>query len=64
MRGPFAALAERFGRRRRDSDGGVAVPPPLPDDMAVGAAELQERLEQARDRLRRDIPPQPDDDPR
>jgi hypothetical protein len=30
--------------------------------MADGAAELQARLEQARDRLRREIPPQPEQD--
>jgi hypothetical protein len=30
--------------------------------MAAGAAELQARLDQARGRLKRDIPPSSDDD--
>ncbi len=62
MRGPLAALSDRFGKRRRVT----AAPPggraPLPPDMARGAAELQARLEEARSRLKRDIPPPPPDE--
>ena len=63
MRGPLAALSERFGRRRLGGirSSAAAPPPPLSPDMARGAAELQARLEEARSRLRRDIAPPPDD---
>ena len=60
-RGPFAALAGRLGLGRPARDE-VAPPPPLPADMAAGAAELQARLDQALGRLKRDIPPPSDDD--
>jgi len=48
-----------LGRAPEDASG---PPPPLPDDMARGAAEMQRRLEDARERLKRDIAPPPDDE--
>jgi hypothetical protein len=61
VRGPLAALSERLARRRHPE---VAPPPPLPADMARGAGDMQQRLEEARSRLKRDIaPPPPDDEP-
>ncbi len=62
MRGPLAALSERFGRRRPDHVAPPGGRDPLPPDMARGAAELQARLEEARSRLKRDIAPPPPDD--
>ncbi len=59
MRSPLAALAERF--RRRPAAERPAAPEPLPRDMAVGAGEFQARVDSARERLRRDIPPPADD---
>ena len=59
MRGPLTALSERFGRRRHQT---VAPPRPLGADMARGAGDMQQRLEEARSRLKRDIAPPPDDD--
>ena len=48
----------RIASRLRDE----APPPPLSADMSRGAADMQRRLEDARDRLKRDIAPQPDDE--
>ncbi len=64
MRGPFAALSERLGRRRsrHGETASVAAPPPLPADMGRGAADMQARLEHARTRLKRDIAPPPSDE--
>ena len=59
MRSPFAALAERF--RRRPADERPPAPQPLPAEMADGAHDFQARLDEARERLRRDIPPPPPD---
>jgi hypothetical protein len=59
LRSPFAALAERF--RRRPAAERPAAPGPLPRAMADGAADFQARLDTARERLRRDIPPPADD---
>ncbi|HEX8120153.1 MAG TPA: hypothetical protein VF549_02700 [Solirubrobacteraceae bacterium] len=59
MRSPFAALAERF--RRRPAGERPPTPEPLPARMADGAADFQARLDDARERLRRDIPPPADD---
>jgi hypothetical protein len=58
MRSPLALIAERFRRRppqRRET-------PPLPASMGDGAEDFQARLDSARERLRRDIPPPPDDE--
>ena len=38
------------------------APPPLPADMAKGAADMQARLEQARSRLKREVAPPPSAD--
>ena len=57
MRGPLAALLERLRRRAGDDP-----PPTLPRTMALGADEFQTRLDEARERLKRDIPPPPDDE--
>jgi hypothetical protein len=59
LRSPFAALAERF--RRRPAAERPAAPEPLPERMADGAADFQARLDDARERLRRDIPPPGDE---
>ncbi len=60
MRSPFAALAERL--RRRPAAERPRASLSLPEDMDRGAPEFQRRLDAARERLRRDIPPQPDED--
>ena len=53
MRSPLRAIVERLrGEPER--------PAPLPRTMALGAEDFQTRLDEARERLRRDIPP-PDD---
>ena len=55
MRGPLGALLERLrGAPERE---------PLPPSMADGAGEFQARLDEARERLRREIPPPEDDEP-
>jgi hypothetical protein len=54
--GDLLARLRRSGERDRP-----AAPAPLPPSMAAGADEFQARLDEARERLRRDIPP-PDDD--
>ncbi len=61
MRGPFAALSERLGRRRPAEAAAAPSPRPLPAGMGRGAADMQARLEHARTRLKRDIAPPPDD---
>ena len=60
MRSPLAALAERF--RRRPASERPPAPEPLPRTMALGSGQFQTRLDEARERLRRDIPPPPPDD--
>ena len=55
MRGPLGALLDRFRRAPEQ-------PPPLPRTMGLGAEEFQTRLEEARERLKRDIPPPPDEE--
>ena len=60
MNNPLSALAARF--RRSPAAERPAAPEPLPASMADGAPEFQARLDEARERLRRDIP-QPADDP-
>ena len=55
LRSPFAVLAERF--RRRPADEIPRAAEPLPAAMADGAEHFQARLDDARERLRRDIPP-------
>jgi hypothetical protein len=57
LRGPLAALAERFRR----PPPGERPPPrePLPRTMALCAEPFQSRLDEARERLRREIPPPP-----
>ena len=57
---PLAALAARF--RRRPAAERPAAAEPLPPSMADGAAGFQARLDEARERLRRDIPPPADDE--
>ena len=60
MRGPLAALTDRFRRRpegERDEPREA-----LPRTMALGADEFQTRLDEARERLKQDIPPPPDDE--
>jgi hypothetical protein len=59
LKGPLAALAERF--RRRPAAERPAAPEPLSAETARGAGEFQARLDEARDRLRRDIPPPVDE---
>ena len=51
---PLAALLERL--RRGDEA------PRLPRTMALGADDFQSRLDEARERLKRDIPPPPDEE--
>ena len=51
---PLAALLARLR--------GGEETPPLPPDMADGASDFQTRLDAARERLRRDIPPPEDDE--
>jgi hypothetical protein len=60
VRGPLTALSERFRRRPEDERG--APREALPRTMALGAEPFQTRLDEARERLRRDIPPPPADD--
>jgi hypothetical protein len=60
VRGPLAALADRF--RRRPASERPAAREPLPRTMALGAEHFRTRLDEARERLRRDIPPPPPDD--
>ena len=60
MKGPLAALAERF--RRRPAAERPAAPEPLPEAMSDGAGAFQARLDEARERLRRDIPPPSDEE--
>ena len=55
MRGALAALADRF--RRGPASERPAAPEPLPASMAEGAGDFQSRLDEARERLRREIPP-------
>jgi hypothetical protein len=58
LRSPLAALAERLRRRRPGDPDAPATPsPPLPRTMALGAQEFRSRLDEARERLRREIPP-------
>jgi hypothetical protein len=64
VRSPFAALAERLRRRPAAERPRASASPTLPEDMDRGAPEFQRRLDEARERLRRDIPPPPDDDTR
>ncbi len=64
MRGPLAALSDRFRRRpaderERERD---ATREALPRTMALGAEPFQSRLDEARERLRRDIPPPSDEE--
>ena len=58
MENPFAALAARL--RRRPAAERPAAPSPLPETVADNAAAFQARLDDARERLRRDIPPPAD----
>jgi hypothetical protein len=63
VRGPLAALGERLGRRRHRTVAPQGGRDRLPADMARGAGDMQQRLEEARSRLKRDIAsPPPDDD--
>ncbi len=50
-------LGDLLARLRRSPE----PPPSLPPSMADGAEDFQARLDDARERLKRDIPP-PDDD--
>ena len=49
-------LADLLARLRRSPE-----PPPLPASMAEGAGAFHARLDEARERLRRDIPPPADE---
>ncbi len=56
MRSPFAALAERLRRRPAEERPRASASLSLPEDMDRGAPEFQRRLDEARERLRREIP--------
>lgn len=60
MRGALAALADRF--RRRPPSERPAAPESLPASMSDGAGDFQSRLDEARERLRREIPPPADEE--
>jgi hypothetical protein len=64
VRGPLGTLGALAGRLMgRSPDSPERPPAPaLPEDMDRGAAELHARLEAARERLRREIPPPEDED--
>ena len=55
MRLPLTALLDRLRRPE-------PAAPPLPGSMPDRADDFQARLDEARERLRRDIPPPPDDE--
>jgi hypothetical protein len=57
---PFSGLLARLRPPARTPPPPAAEP--LPASVADGAESFQARLDEARERLRRDIPPPPPDD--
>ena len=56
----WPASARKAGKRKRRA--GDGAPPPLPADMSRGAADMQQRLEDARARLKDAVPPRADEE--